>query len=73
MNMPSVKLPVCQLFCPALNAVALYPLLGCASLDRDVRRALRTFGIDLWLFLLVLLELNGSDTQSKKKAAEKAY
>lgn len=29
-----------------------------------------TFGIDLWLFLLVLLELNGSDTQRKKSGTE---
>lgn len=27
----------------------------------------------MWLFLHVLLELNGSDTQRKKSGAEKAY
>lgn len=51
--------------------MSYYPLLGCASLDRDVHP--RTFGIELWLFLLVLLELNGSDTQRKKSGAEKLY
>lgn len=71
MNMPSSYGPVYQSFRPVLSAVSHYPLMGCASLDRDAHP--RTFGIELWLFLLVLLELNGSDTQRKKSDTKKPY